>query len=85
MLARILIGRKRTLAVMKSKKAVSMNSVIKPYPGQFSTTPDLLHVAIPRVEIIAEMAVRGEHETLGDICFAVAVVADAIGSAQVNA
>lgn len=62
-----------------------MNPVIKPYPGQFSTTPDLLHVAIPRVEIIAEMAVRGEHETLDDVCLAVALVADAIGAAQVNA
>ena len=65
-------------------KAVSMNPVVKPYPGQFSTTPDLLHVAIPRVEIIAEMAVRGEHETLNDICLAVALVADAIGSAQTS-
>ncbi|MCZ6639973.1 MAG: hypothetical protein O7F71_00230 [Gammaproteobacteria bacterium] len=66
-------------------KAAPMNPVIKPYPGQFSTAPDLLHVAIPRIEIIAEMALRGEHETLDDICLAVALVADAIGSAQVNA
>ncbi|MCZ6618924.1 MAG: hypothetical protein O7E57_12410 [Gammaproteobacteria bacterium] len=62
-----------------------MNPVVKPYPGQFSTSPDLLHVAIPRVEIIAEMAVRGEHETLDDICVAVALIADAINSAQVKA
>ncbi len=62
-----------------------MNPVVKPYPGQFSTTPDLLHVAIPRVEIIAEMAVRGEHETLDDICIAVALIADAICTAQIKA
>ena len=60
-----------------------MDPVIKPYPGQFSTTPDLMHVAIPRVEIIAEMAMRGEHETLDDVCLAVVLVADAIGSALV--
>ena len=62
-----------------------MNPVMKPYPGQFSITPDLLHVAIPRVEIIAEIAHRGELETLDDLCLAVALVADAIGAAQINA
>ena len=62
-----------------------MNPVIRPYPGQFSTTPDLLHVAIPRMEIITEMGVRGERETLDDICVAVALVADAICLAQTNA
>jgi hypothetical protein len=51
------------------------------YPEQFATTPDLLHIAIPRAEIIAEMTVRGEHETLNDVCLAVAIVADAIGLA----
>ncbi|MEQ8483543.1 MAG: hypothetical protein RIB46_04195 [Pseudomonadales bacterium] len=55
------------------------------YPDQFSTTPDLLHVAIPRVEIIAEMSVRGEQETLDDVCMAVAVIADAVGTAQLLA
>jgi hypothetical protein len=54
----------------------------KTYPEQFATTPDLLHVAVPRGEIIAEMSVRGEHEALNDICLAVAVVADAIGAAM---
>jgi hypothetical protein len=34
------------------------------------------------MEIIAEMSVRGEQETLDDICLAVALVADAIGLAQ---
>ena len=58
------------------------NRVAKTYPEQFLTTPDLLHVVIPRVEIIAEMALRGEHEALNDVCLAVAVVADAIGQAQ---
>ena len=59
-----------------------MNSVGQPYPGQFVTTPDMLHVAIPRMEIVAEMAVRGERATLNDICLAVAIVADAIAAAQ---
>ena len=61
------------------------NRVVKHYPEQFVTTPDLLHVVIPRVEIVAEMAVRGEDHTLNDVCLAVAVVADAIGSAQLSA
>lgn len=52
------------------------------YPEQFATSPDLLHVVIPRAEIIAEMALRGEHATLNDVCLAVAVVADAIGQVQ---
>lgn len=55
------------------------------YPDQFATTPDLLHVAIPRVEIIAEMTVRGEQDALDDVCLAVALVADAIGTAQLLA
>ena len=50
------------------------------YPEQFATTPDLLHVVIPRGEIIAEMNLRGEDETLNDVCLAVAIVADLIGS-----
>ena len=58
------------------------NRVAKTYPEQFLTTPDLLHVVIPRVEIIAEMALRGEHDALSDVCLAVAIVADAIGQAQ---
>jgi len=60
-----------------------MNPAIQPYPEQFATTPDLLHVAIPRLEIVAEMAARGEHETLNDVCLAVAVAADAISMAMV--
>lgn len=59
-------------------------SVRSVYPEQFATTPDLLHVVIPRVEIVAEMAVRGEDDTLNDVCLAVAVVAEAIGSAQLS-
>ena len=55
---------------------------ITPYPEQFATTPDMLHVVIPRVEIIADMALRGEHEALNDVCLAVAAVADAIGKAR---
>jgi len=60
------------------------NPVARYYPEQFSTTPDLLHVVIPRVEIVSEMTVRGEHDTLNDVCLAVAVIADAIGLAQEN-
>ena len=52
------------------------------YPEQFATTPDLLHVVIPRNEIISEMSLRGEDETLNDVCLAVAVVADALGLAM---
>ena len=55
---------------------------IRYYTGQFAVTPDLLHVTIPQLEIVAEMTRRGEHETLNDVCLAVAVVADAIGAAQ---
>lgn len=52
------------------------------YTGQFAVTEDLLHVTIPRHEIVEEMVKRGEQETLNDVCLAVAVVADAIGNAQ---
>ena len=55
--------------------------VARNYPDQFATTPDLLHVVIPRAEIVAEMTLRGEDETLNDVCLAVAVVADVIGAA----
>jgi len=52
------------------------------YPEQFAVTPDLLHVVIPRAEIVAEMGARGEHRALNDVCLAVAVVADVIAAAQ---
>lgn len=55
---------------------------VTPYPEQFATTPDMLHVVIPRVEIIAEMALRGEHDALNDVCLSVAAVADAIAKAK---
>ena len=58
---------------------------IRYYTGQFAVTPDLLHVTIPQLEIVSEMTRRGEHETLNDVCLAVAVVADAIGAAQATA
>jgi hypothetical protein len=61
------------------------NPAVRSYPEQFATTPDLLHVVIPRIEIIAEMAVRDERDALNDVCLAVACVADAIGSAQLAA
>ena len=59
--------------------------VARYYPDQFATTPDLLHVVIPRAEIVAEMTLRGEDEALNDVCLAVAVVADVIGSALESA
>lgn len=62
-----------------------MNPATSFYPEQFTTAPDLLQLAIPRLEIIAEMAVRGEQETLDDVCLTVALVADAIGVAQMLA
>ena len=52
------------------------------YTGQFAVTEDLLHVTIPRDEIVAQMLARGEQDTLNDVCLAVAIVADAIGNAQ---
>jgi hypothetical protein len=55
---------------------------IRFYSEQFALTPDLLHVAVPQNEIVGEMLKRGEQETLNDVCLAVAVVADAIASAQ---
>lgn len=51
------------------------------YRGQFATTPDYVHVTIPQHEIVAEMAQRGEAETLNNVCLAVAVVADLISQA----
>jgi len=62
-----------------------MNDAARPYNGQFSVMPDPMHLAIPRMEIVAEMALRGEHEALNDACLAVAVVADAIALALMNA
>lgn len=62
-----------------------MNPGTRFYPEQFTPTSDLLQLAIPRLEVIAEMAVRGEQETLDDICLAVALVADVIGVAQMLA
>jgi hypothetical protein len=59
--------------------------VARIYPEQFATTPDLLHVVIPRNEIIFEMSLRGDDETLDDVCLAVAVVADALGLAMAAA
>ena len=52
------------------------------YVGQFAVTADLLHVTIPRMEIVAQMQRCGEQETLNDLCLAVAIVADAISCAQ---
>jgi hypothetical protein len=61
---------------------VNMQIKARYYSGQFATTPDLLHVTIPQGDIVPEMIKRGEQETLNDICLSVAVVADAIASAQ---
>jgi hypothetical protein len=51
------------------------------YPGQFLVCEDLLALAIPRMEVVAEMELRGEAIALNDACLAIAVVADAINSA----
>ena len=48
------------------------------YPGQFERAPDPLYVAIPRKEIVREMARRGDEPALNDVCLAVAVVAEAL-------
>jgi hypothetical protein len=48
------------------------------YPGQFEPSRDPLMVAIPREEIITEMARCGEDRTLDLVCISVAVVLDAI-------
>ena len=55
------------------------------YTGQFAITPDYLHVTIPQAEILHEMANADEHEVLNNVCLAVAVVADAISAAQIEA
>jgi hypothetical protein len=62
-----------------------MKHAASPYNGQFSIMPDPMHLAIPRMEIVAEMALRGEHEALNDACLAVAIVADAMTSASARA
>ncbi|MEM1230486.1 MAG: hypothetical protein AAGI15_08120 [Pseudomonadota bacterium] len=59
-----------------------MSNSAERYPGQFATAPDPLHLAIPRMEIVAEMALRGEHEALNDACLAVALSAEALASAR---
>jgi hypothetical protein len=48
----------------------------RPYPGQLDRSPGLLYVAIPRSEIIGEMARRDPDSAIDDVCFAVVVVAD---------
>lgn len=52
------------------------------YPGQFATVPDLVFVAIPRMDIMAEILVRGETRALHDLYLAIGVVADAVGAAM---
>lgn len=48
------------------------------YPGQFETPREPLAVALPREEIITEMARCGEDRTLDLVCISVAVVVDAL-------
>lgn len=62
-----------------------MKHTASPYNGQFSIMPDPMHLAIPRMEIVAEMALRGEHEALNDACLAVAIIADAVACAALKA
>jgi hypothetical protein len=58
-----------------------MKDTLSRYPGQFDQSPDPLYVAIPRVEIISEMARRGDDRALNDVCLAVAIVAEAMNAA----
>ena len=60
-----------------------MKNTLSRYPGQFEQSPDALFVAIPRVEIISEMARRGDDRALNDVCLAVAIVAEAMNAARV--
>ncbi|MEM6707701.1 MAG: hypothetical protein AAF648_02835 [Pseudomonadota bacterium] len=62
-----------------------MHSLDESYPDQFAPAPDPLHLAIPRLEIVAEMALRGEHAALNDACLAVALTADALALARDDA
>ena len=55
------------------------------YPGQFDAIPHPLYVAIPRDEILREMARRGDERALSDVCMAVAVAADAVRTAWFSA
>lgn len=55
------------------------------YHGQFATLNDRLIVAIPQSEIVKAMVLYGEHETLNNVCLAVAMVSDAIDAAQTSA
>ncbi len=52
------------------------------YSEQFSTSPHPLAVTIPQIEIVHEVLRRGEQSVYNDVCLAVAVVADAVASAQ---
>ena len=58
-----------------------MRDTATPYPGQFDAIPHPLYVAIPRDEILREMARRGDERALSDVCMAVAVAADAVRTA----
>jgi len=58
-----------------------MADTTTPYPGQFDTIPDPLFVAIPRDEIVREMARRGDERALNDVCLAVAIAAEAVRAA----
>ena len=51
------------------------------YTGQFELAADPLAILIPRDEIIFEMVLRGEDETLDRVCIAVAVALDAVADA----
>jgi len=73
-----------SVSVITRKGERAMQPQSGTYPEQFTLAPNLLHVAIPRHEIIAEMSVRGDEQALDDLCLAVAVVADLIGLVQVR-
>jgi len=62
----------------------SMRDTATPYPGQFDAIPHPLYVAIPRDEILKEMARRGDERALNDVCMAVAVAAEAVRAAWLS-
>jgi hypothetical protein len=55
---------------------------VNTYAGQFELATDPLHIAIPREEIVEEMARHGEELVLNRVCMAVAVVLDLFEQAR---
>lgn len=67
---------------MNSSQPESLARGQEAYVGQFRLAPDILHIAIPKSEIVAEMRRCGEEQAIDHVCMAVAIVVDAIESAR---